>query len=40
MADELDVNVKEIVLNKMEKTAKKYPLKKLREFPQNMINYR
>ncbi len=28
MADALDVNVKEIVLNKMEKTAKKYPIEK------------
>lgn len=28
MADALDVDVKEIVLNKMEKTAKKYPVEK------------
>ena len=28
MADALDVDVKEIVLNKMEKTAKKYPISK------------
>lgn len=28
MADALDVNVKEIVLNKMEKTSKKYPIEK------------
>ena len=28
MADALDVDVKEIILNKMEKTAKKYPIDK------------
>ena len=28
MADALDVDVKEIILNKMEKTAKKYPISK------------
>ena len=28
MADALDVDVKEIILNKMEKTAKKYPVEK------------
>ena len=28
MANALDVNVKEIILNKMEKTAKKYPVEK------------
>ena len=28
MADALDVDIKEIILNKMEKTAKKYPISK------------
>ena len=28
MADALDVDIKEIILNKMEKTAKKYPVEK------------
>ena len=28
IADALDVDVKEIILNKMEKTAKKYPIEK------------
>ena len=28
MADALDVDVKEIILNKLEKTAKKYPVSK------------
>ena len=28
MADQLNVNIKEIILNKMKKKAKKYPIKK------------